>query len=93
MLIYFSSLICFWIFTQIANSYLIGDSQTFRPSTAKDHLIQVTATDVYNITHTLSYILPVQNPVTILSATVSPSRVVINDESIQRPPVISMTYV
>ena len=54
--------------------------QTFIPLLVQDYLIEVVGLDMFGMIQKLTYLLPVQNPVTF-SATVSPSVLVVNDGS------------
>ena len=54
---------------------------TFHPTLIQDYAIEVLATDLYNISQKLTYILPVQNPV-YFTASVNPTNAVLNDGSI-----------
>ena len=64
----------------LASYYLISDFKTFIPLLVQDYLIEVIGRDMFGITQKLTYLLPVQNPVTF-SALVSPSVLVVNDGS------------
>ena len=61
-------------------NYLNGDSKTFTPTVPGSYLIEVLATDSYS-TQKKMYELIVQNPVVLLSYSVSPVSVVANDGS------------